>query len=545
MSLARSSFLYTLGTFLSRISGLIRDSVMSGVFGAGSSVEAFFVANRIPNLFRDMLAEGALGSSFTKVYTTISVDDEARAHRLLCDAFRFGFYFLLSISALGVLTAPIFVQLLTILSSESNRPSAFYRETVVLTRILFPFLGFAILAALAGGVLQQRGKFFLAAVSSSGLNVGYIIGSLLFGQIIVMYAPASLDSDYVDRRILGLALGVVLGGVFHFLAQFRWIWKELIAIKGWTVSPRLISKDLYRVFLLMMPAAVASSAGSINLLVNTNFATALDTGAVTWLNYAFRLLQLPVGIFAVAVGSVTLPSLTRAVAIAGNRVDERVSRELEVSCEFINWLMVGCLAFLLFSCLPTVQLLFQHGKFDEASAKATADALFAYSFGVVGYGLIKVLTSFYYAIEKTSYAMRVSLAMVAVNALSNYLLAKQFGHIGLAATSSITLSGNALFLALGLRKNGFTFHFRECMRAYGWLAAAFVVSMILQVFLVSASRHFPGYGAMPLKLRALNDVLFAGVTVVAVFTLAAMIRLRVGPKAALQKLRAIKRGRRG
>lgn len=541
MSVARSSLIFAFGTLLSRVSGLARDAVVTGVFGATTLLDAFLVANRIPNLFREMLAEGALGSAFTKVYAGLSEQDKERAQHLLGDTFRLGLILLGFVTVAGALTAPLLVKLFTLGASEV-RSDNFIAQTTGLTRLLFPFLGLATLSALAMGALHQSGRFFITSFTPIFLNIGYILGALVFSSWFTGLGWVWIEVWIADPKVVGLSVGVLLGGLLHFLAQFFALIRQLKKLGlEFRFSSKLITSDLRNVIALMIPAAVAASTASINLLVNTNFATSLETGAVTWLNFAFRLLQLPIGLFAVAVGVAALPALTRAVAAADHRVDERVNQELQNAVELILWLMAPCMVFLLLNHLPAVQLLFQHGRFDQASAYATSSALFAYSFGVLGYGLIKVLTSFYFAVERTKFAMKVSLIAVLVNFFGNWLLVKQLGHVGLAATSALTLSFNAACLAWGLKGSGVVFEWRKLLKSMSFMVLAGLIAALLQRFCLDAISALNLAGPFGLKASAAL-ILAANSLVTAVcFGGLGLIYLRWSPADAFNRIKSLRR----
>jgi len=545
MSLAKNSLLFTAGTFISRISGLVRDMVLAAVFGSSNLLEAFFVANRIPNLFREMLAEGALGGAFTKVYTSVASEDTERARRLLFDMLRISTCTLVLISLVGFLLAPYLVELFTLYSDNSGRPETFFTYTVGLTRVLFPFLGVAIMSSVAMGVLYERGRFFISALAPIFLNVGYIFGALVLGGYLTEFAPNWTETHIADPKVVGLAVGVLLGGIGHFLAQFYFVWKDLIKGETWDFSKQWFSPDVKNVIRIMMPAAIAASSGPINLLVVTNFATSLGTGAVSWLSYAFRLFQLPVGLFGVAVGAAVLPALTRKVTAAKGHMDQSVSVELEKALELILWMMVPCCVYLQANSVELVGLLFERGKFSHFDTTQTAAALYAYSFGVISYGLVKVLTSFYYAAERTSFAMKVSLVAIVVNFVFNLFLVKIWGHVGLAATAAATLSFNALILFFGVRSSGINFEYHNLLKTVIYLVVAFLGAYHLQSFCL----FFVGgldLGAVYMNsMKTVGLLVLNGIVVCTVFGAMAMLKMGWSPKYVASRIEGIrKRNRR-
>ena len=451
MSLSRSSLFFAAGTMFSRFLGLVRESVVAGIFGASYLLDIFLVANRIPNMLREIAAEGALGSSFTKVFSTLWEKDKERAQLLFLSTILFVLSTLMLICFICILGAPYLVKALMLFES-ADRQEGFFLSTIGLTRLLFPFIIFMSLASIFSGVLHQKGRFFTSAVSSVALNLGYIFGALVLASYFERFAPDWIEYYIAEKSICGLACGVLLGGFFQAFWLF-WSSKDLFF-----KSPRLFQRfkiwtpDLKKVLLLMGPMVIAASAGQINVLVNTNFATSLEIGAVSYLNFAFRLLQLPVGVFAVAIGTASLPSFSKSLATQTEKTRKIFTSQIEKSIELTLWLLCPSLIFILNNNLEIIQLLFFHGNFGAGDTSATASCLFYYSFGVLGYGFIKVLSSVYYAIEKTNYAMKMSLIGIFSNLILNFLLVKPYGYNGLALATSLTLSINALLLFFGLKK---------------------------------------------------------------------------------------------
>lgn len=449
MSLAKHSILFTLGTLLSRLTGLLRESILGGVFGASVLLDAFLVAFRIPNLFREMLAEGALGSSFTKVYSQVRQRSAEEAAKLLFQGVYFFFLVSLVLCSLGILFSPELVKAMT-LKADSVFSSQFIYNGIGLTRILFPFLGIAMLGSIFMGALHEKGSFFTSAVTPVLFNLGYIVGALILADLFESWNFNWVREYFGEPKIVGLAVGVLIGGLAQLLAQIYACRQQLSAFRLSFLRYFPMSDDLRAVIKLMIPAAIAAGAGPINVFINTNFATSLGEGAVSWLSYGFRLLQLPIGLFGVAIGVAVLPTLSRAVAKADGAVVQPVVKHLGEALALVGLLMMICFSYLVVNAEDIIQLLFRHGAFTQDDSLNTSQALFAYSFGILGYGLIKVLSSFYYAVDRTKFAMKVSILGIGFNLLGNYLLVDHYGHVGLAATSSVTLSFNAIFLMVGL-----------------------------------------------------------------------------------------------
>ncbi len=465
MSLVKSSFFFASGTFLSRIVGLLRESLVAAMFGANVYLDAFLVANRIPNLLRELLAEGALGASFTKVYSQRACENRDAATVLLRQSLWFFGLCVGALTLLGIWFAPELVDLLTLFAGHTPEKQLLRDQSIILTRVLFPFIWFMALTAILAGALYQEERFFLPSISPMVLNLGYIAGATLLAA-----GCSALPADWfpfptVHRGIFGLSVGVLLGGLGQFwlhLAIVRRRWRTLQLPR-----PKFeLTPDLKKIFLLMGPMLLAASSGQINVLINTNFATQLEEGAVSWLTFSFRVLQLPIGIFAVAVGSVCLPRMSRAYT--GGTPETRRSRlseELQSSTELLTWFILPCFCFTACNSRFIVELLFHYGKFSSYAVDQTALALYAYNFSLLGYSLIKVLTPFYYVIEKTTFPMWVGVGSIALNFGSNYFLAQRYGHVGIAATMAIVLSLNAAVLALGAWWQGARFSSKAWGRA--------------------------------------------------------------------------------
>ena len=510
-ALIRGSLLFTCGTLISRVFGLVRESVIAATFGAGWLLDAFLVANRLPNMLRELLAEGALGSSFTKVFTELMEENQARAKRLLIDALWLFLLLTLAFTLVGLVGAPFFVQALTMARSTDGATDLMVEQATHLTRILFPFIGLMAIGSVLAGALHQQGRFLVAAASPIALNVGYIVGALVIGPFLLAHSSRFLPGYSHNLAILGLAVGVLLGGLMQTLIQLFGVWRPVL--KSGSLWPQKIwNHDLVRVIALMAPMVLASGAGQINVLVNTNFATSLEDGAVSWLSFAFRVLQLPIGLFGVAVASVSLPSLVRTIKRVGSVADSSVSEQVGRSVRFMLCLIIPSWCFLAVNPDSVIALLFQYGRFSSTDVEQTGAALLAYSFGLVGYGLVKVLTSVYYAMERTRYAMIVSLISIVFNLVGNLLLVDAFGHLGLAYTASAVLTLNALLLSIGLVRARIPFAWRSVIRHAGGfvlLAGGCVAIQLLAMRALSFEQVTPSKWNLAFQLMSLGILVVA------------------------------------
>lgn len=543
MSIARSSFLFSAGTLLSRFSGVLRESVTGAVFGASVFMDAYVVAFRIPNLLRDLLAEGALGSSFTKVYSSLCVQDKEAAEKLLMDTLQLVTLVSLCVTALGMIFAPQLVDLMTTI--ESTPEAELFRSTTVsLTQLMFPFIGFAAFGAVVQGALYQRGGFFLAAVAPILFNIGSIIGALWLGNIATNILPAEWIQYFGNAAIFGLAFGTLAGGAAQSGIQLWGIWSPLI--RGRRLWPTRFpwSRDTKKVLMLMTPMVIAASSGQINAMVNTNFATSLGTGAVTWLNFAFRLVQLPIGMFGVAVGAAILPSLTKSITEAGGRVDAKSSREAINALDLVTWLMVPCMVFMYGSALDITRLIYQAGQFSPTDTAATAAAIQAYSCGLLSYGMLKVLNSYYYAVDRTRFPMFVSFISIACNYFANSFLVHKFGHEGLAMTASVTLTINALLLIAGMSRDGIQVNKQQVFTSIGLLLLAAMIITIMRHWYADILAGFSisefvniQPSTLTRKLDATLRLICDGVVVIGIFAGVGLARIRKTPRSAFAMLK--------
>ena len=334
----------------------------------------------------------------------------------------------------------------------------FTQTATLLTRILFPFLYLMMLGSVFAGTLHYKGRFFLSSVAPLGFNGGYILGAIalapLLSSSLNSRTAGSIESFFgVDAAIVGLALGVLLGGLIQTFIYGYKIWQSHIrgSIK---FSSLRLSPEIKRGISIGVPVALASVAGPINQLVNTNFATSLQEGSITWLDSAFRLFQLPIGLFGVSVGVVMLPKLASSIHQEGKKIGKASQEIAAESIHLLLKLLTPCFLMLFVLGEDICRILYGWGRFTDADVVQTGIALNAYAIGIFGYGLIKVLMSIYYAIGRTRFTLVAASICVLLNAVVNYKLVEIYGHQGLAATSSVVLSIQALLLIAGLYSTG-------------------------------------------------------------------------------------------
>lgn len=416
----------------SRVLGLIREQVFAALFGAGTSMDAFVVAFRTPNLLRDLFAEGALSTAFITTFSKkMARENDESAWRLANKVATLTTVFMSAVTLLGILLAPALVHLLA--KGFEATPGKF-ELTVQLTRIMFPFILMVSLAALVMGMLNAKHVFGMPAMASSFFNLGSIIGGVALGWM--------LDPHFGTRSLIGLSLGTLVGGFLQLVVQFPALRKV-----GYRFRPDFAWRDegVRQILLLMGPAVIAASAVQVNVMVNGNFASHLGDGRVSWLNYAFRLMQLPIGIFGVAIGTVTLPVVSRFAAAndeAGIRAT--LARGLRLAA----LLTIPCAVGLWFFSEPIISLIFQRHRFSYEDTVQTAAALRFYAIGLAAYSGIKVLAPAFYAIDKRNAPMLVSFGSIVTNYLLNQFFTFHLGlgHRGLALSTGLVATINFLVL---------------------------------------------------------------------------------------------------
>src|SRR6267142_1547679 len=431
-----------LAVLCSRVLGLAREQIFAALFGGGRGMDAVTIALRIPNLLRDLFAEGALSTAFVTVFTrTAALENDAAAWRLADKVATLTAVTLSAITVLGVITAPWLVAALAP-GFDADKAAL----TVTLTRIMFPFILLVSLAALVMGMLNARNVFGMPAMASSFFNLGSIIG----GVTLCYWLEPQADwrhPHFGERGLMGLAIATLIGGLLQLLVQLPSLGRV-----GFRFRPDFKWRDpgVRAILALMGPATIAASAVQINVAVNSGFASKLGDGAMTWLNVAFRLMQLPLGIFGVAVATVTLPLISRSAAM-GNREEFRGA--LSHAIRLVLLLTIPSAIGLIILANPIISLIYEHGRFTAFATEQTALALRCYAIGLVAYSADKVLAPAFYALDNRHLPMLVSLCSIAINFGLNYFFTFQLklGHRGLALSTSLVAFSNFMMLYTMMR----------------------------------------------------------------------------------------------
>jgi len=512
-------------TFLSRLMGVVREQVFAYWFGAGHFMDAYNVAFRIPNLLRDLFAEGAMSASLVPVFTQTRLQEGSRrAWRVAGLVFRAVFFGVGGLSLIGILIAPSLVHFYA--SSFQLIPGKF-ELTVLMTRILFLFFPCVALAAAFMGILNACGVFFLPAFASALFNLSSVLVGLGFVKLF-LHVPGW-------EPIVGMALGVVFGGGVQAFCQYPALKKAgYVWIPQQSADPLWYRDQRLRQMLgMMVPGTLGLAATQLNLLVNTILATSEGPGSVSWLNYAFRLMQFPIGVFGVSLASATLPQ----VALQWAQKDYlAVERTLLRSLRSVFACNLPAALGLAFLGPSIVRCLFQYGHFQSEDTHATALALAMYALGLPSYSMVKVLVPACYALGSTKIPVISSVFSVLITLVLNTCMVRWVGYWGLALGTSIAAIFNGFFLTQAIRvilkKQGVFFSWKALWYAflsYGGVALSMVAVAIFFEGLLetaipdSGFSQFGWFGLVFGRCLRLGSVL--GVSVAWVLGLAYVLKL--------------------
>ncbi|MEA2696966.1 MAG: putative peptidoglycan lipid flippase [Myxococcales bacterium] len=456
--LARGARRVSALTMLSRLLGLVREQVFALTLGAGATSDAFLAAFRIPNLLRDLFAEGALSTAFVPTYVA-TLRNRSRA-----EAFALANRVLSTLTIyLGVvaLAAMVFPQPVVALVAAGFGPekAALCSDLV---RIMMPFLPIVSLAVVAMGALNAEEKYTTPALASSMFNVVAIIG----GVTVYLIGPSP------RAAVITWSALTLLGGLAQLAIQIP-------SLRRLGFRPRLLPDVLLRdegtrrIAALMAPATLGVAAVQINVVINSSFASLISDGAISWLSYAFRLMQLPIGVFGVAVGTTSLTHLARDAA--GQDWDA-LRATLRRGLRMVLFLTVPSTVGLALLGMPIIRLIYEHGRFGSIATQQTARALSGYAVGLAAYAAIKVMAPAFYALGRTRVPLLASLSAVAANVVWNLLTFRQFGHVGLAVGTSIAAIVNLAVLVIAFQMQIGGLLTRDLL---GALARIFVASAVM------------------------------------------------------------------
>ena len=435
MQVLLSSMKMAIATFISRILGLVREQFIAYLFGASGMTDAFLVAYRIPNLLRDLFAEGAFSSAFVPTFVAANLESKERARKLL-----WALFVLLTIASLVIagLIIAFTPQLINLFAPSFAKSPEKFEVAVTLTRLMSPFLCFVSIAALFMGVLNSLKIFFIPSFAPVFFNIVMILSMLVF--------PSYFISQGIEP-ILSLGAGVFLGGLAQAFVQFPLVLKNGY---GPTKPDKIFSKETRKVLFLLGPGLLGFAASQVNLVINTILASSTVVGAVSWLSFSFRLFQLPVGILSVSIGNSNLVLFSNAWK-AGNK-DE--ARELLKSSFFLSLVLVLPAMVALYMCsYEMVNVIFERGKFTENSTFMTSQALKWYALGLPAYSIYKIFVPTFYAIDRQKIPVYASIFGITVNIVFCVFLTPIYGFEILAIGTSLSMLLNTFVQWLILRND--------------------------------------------------------------------------------------------
>lgn len=418
-------------TMLSRVFGFIRDMVVAGLFGAGFKTDAFFVAFRIPNLLRRLLAEGSLTVAFVPVFTDyLKKESRADALEFANVCFTLLSIVLVVVSCLGIVFAPLIV---TIMAPGFVHAPAQFDLAVFLTRFMFPYIFFISLVALCMGILNALRHFAAPALSPVVLNIAMILAALLL-------------RDFFAEPIVALAVGVMIGGVLQLAMQWPFLVRMGARLR---LNFHFRHPGLKQMGILLLPTLIGSAVYQLNIFIGTILASLLPKGSVSYLYYADRIVELPLGVFAIAVGTASLPSLS---ALVSRGELGEMKRTLSFSLRLILFITLPATVALIALRVPILSVLFQRGAFTAQSTLLTAQALLCYTVGLWAFSVIRVIDAAFFALQDRKSPLKAAVVALLVNVACSIVLMGPLRHGGIALATSIASAVNVIMLAVILRR---------------------------------------------------------------------------------------------
>jgi putative peptidoglycan lipid II flippase len=469
-SVTRSARTVSLAVLGSRVFGLVREQVLAALFGASREFDAFVTAFRIPNLLRDLFAEGALSAAFVATFSQkLSAESEKSAWRLANLILNALIIVLGLVTVVGIVLSPWLVHLIAPGFSEIKGKTEL---TTALTRIMFPFLLMVALAALAMGMLNAKHRFGVPASASMMFNVGSILGGLACAFLL---APNFLhEPSLAGRAMIGMSIGTLIGGALQWLIQI-----PSLRSVGYRYQRTLDWQDpgFRQVLRLLGPSVIGTAAVQVNVFVDQWFASwpqmsgPTGSGAITWLNCAFRLMQFPIGLFGVAIGVATLPTVS-AHAGRGEMIEFRKTLARSIRLAFFLCVPAACGLWVL--ATPIISTIYQHGKFDVFATEQTVACLRAFAIGLVAYAAIKIIAPTFYALGDSRTPMHVAVGSIVVNAGLDYVFAivMNMKTAGLALSTSFVALTNFFLLMTFMRRKIGRIEARALLRSLAKIAVA-------------------------------------------------------------------------
>ena len=492
---------FTFGTAISRVLGLVRESVFAYLYGAGKSTDAFNAAFRIPNLLRDLFAETALSAAFVPVLTEQKQKSKDAENLLASNIFNTLLLVVGVVTVLGIFLSPYLAGIIAF--GFGNIPSKL-NLTASLTSIIFPFLLFVALAAWAMSFLNTEGEFFIPSLAPAFFNIFSIA------------TPIALYAYFTSRGmdpIYGMAIGVTVGGLMQLLIQVPRLFK-----KGFRYKFYINFKDpaFRKVMVLFVPVAIGLAGSRINVAVSTFLVSLLAERSMTWLNYAFRIMHLPLGLFGVAVGAVALPTLSKFV-IEKNLTEVR--KTLFDSLKLVFFLTIPTSIIIAFLSHPITSMIYEHGRFTTFDTNATAQALILYIIGIPFIAGLRNIAVVFYAYKDARTPMYASFVSIVLNVILNIALMRAIGFLAFPLTTTISAFINIFILFWVLPGKIGTFDIKPMIKYFILLAIAAVIGGLLGMILNNfiATRF-----GISLQVRIFN-IIVSGTTSIVVFYFTSLI----------------------
>ncbi len=441
--LIKSGMVVSAMTLISRVLGLVRDVVIAQVMGSGVGADVFFFANKIPNFLRRLFAEGAFAQAFVPVLCEYQAlensQQQKKSQQLIAEVSGTLGVILSVVTLLGIIASPVIVALFGfgwfLDWYQGGENGAKFELASMLLKITFPYLWFISLTALAGAILNSIGKFAVSAFTPVILNVCIISAAITM-------------RDWFSTPAYALAWGVFLGGLVQFLFQLPFLYRAGVLVKPrWACN----AEGVRKIRKLLLPALFGVSVTQINLLVDTLIASFLVTGSISWLYYADRLLEFPLGLFGIGIATVILPSLSKQHA---NQDQLSFQRTVEWGIKIICFMGIPAMAGLMVLAKPIIMVLFLRGEFSLSDVTQVSFALLAYLSGLLSFMFIKILAPGYYARQDTKTPVKIGVIALVANMIFNLCLAPWIGYVGLALATTLSATLNATLLYLGLRRSG-------------------------------------------------------------------------------------------
>ena len=428
--IARAAGIMSAATMISRVLGYLRDMLTAFYLGATGLSDMFYVAFRVPNLMRDLFAEGSMSAAVIPVLSEYEATNPAESRNVVRACFTFILIAAGAVCVLGILFAPAVVALIA--PGFVGQPEKF-ATTVTLTRIMMPFLLFVSLAALQMGALNVRRVFFITALAPAALNVAMIV------------TMVGLTSRGVDA-LTAVALGVVLGGIVQFAIQHPAFRREGYSL---SLSSDLRHPGLIQILKLVLPATVGMAVAQLNTVVSNIMASYLHEGSITYLFYSMRLAQFPIGVFGVAMSTAVLPSLS---GHAARREYDKLKADFAFALRLLLFICLPAMAGLMALSVPIINILFERGRFDHAATLGTSSALVYYSLGIWAYVGVRVVVATFYSMQNTRTPVAVAACALVANIALSLALMGPMKHNGLALANALASMINFTVLFYLLRR---------------------------------------------------------------------------------------------